>query len=380
MDDSARLWRVQESRRDTVDLMVTDRRAAHRRFQVPKCKLTVVQSEHSCYRVFRPGEQVTTIRASGEPPGRGGPLIWDDSGVWSVFINDRGSLNDFSEAEMRAMDAAGMTSDEKASMIGNCAPRLLVEQALEAITIVMMPFCPNLQPLLPHPDDESTEVDSEGEGAAAEDHGSPPLPQPRSNSAGKGSGDRGAAAEAPEMPQPPRERQRLAIIPTILASHSVALDLNMQPRWLRASDLRTGHILAAARSGLAADLEGEILVPAGSWSPDGGATETFVVAHLMRGLNPGSELMTYRLGDISDRNVYPLASLALAKVCSHASGHTSIEHIAPMLDSSGAFKVGALAAKLLAPPRVAAGSAQGSRWHMHLVKARGSGALHSDRD
>ena len=39
------------------------------------------------------------------------------------------------------MEAAGMTNEEKIGMIGNCAPRLLVYQAFQAISSILMPYC-----------------------------------------------------------------------------------------------------------------------------------------------------------------------------------------------------------------------------------------------
>ena len=125
IDDSARSWRVQKRRRDSVDLIVTDRRASHRRNAVDIGKVQVLSTEDSEYKVFSPGDVVTTIRAFGEPPGCGAPLILSEGGVWSCAVGDRASLNAFTGAELAGMRQAALTDDEIVSMIGNCAPRKL---------------------------------------------------------------------------------------------------------------------------------------------------------------------------------------------------------------------------------------------------------------
>ena len=144
VNDSARPGRVQKRKRDSADLMVTDKRASHRRSSVAVDNLTVLQSVESEYRVFKQGEIVTTIRASGEPPGHGAPFIQDEHGIWSCSVRDMGSLNDFTVDELDIIEAAGLTVEEQISMIGNCAPRRIVRRPLEAITAIMRPFCSTL--------------------------------------------------------------------------------------------------------------------------------------------------------------------------------------------------------------------------------------------
>ena len=142
MEGSARRWRVQARKGGRVDLMVTDRRASTRLEGVDVGKLEVMHGEDSEYKVFKSGESTTTVRASGEPPGGGGPLIDDGTGIWSCTDNDRGQLNDFTQKQLEDMDTAGLTSAEKKHMIGNAAPRLIVRHALRAIAKILEPYSP----------------------------------------------------------------------------------------------------------------------------------------------------------------------------------------------------------------------------------------------
>lgn len=119
LDDSSMLWRVQKRKRNSADLMVTDRRALQWRSAVLLSKTNVVDCEASEYSVYMPGETTSTVRASGEPPGRGAPLIKTQEGIWSCSVEDRGSLNDFTVEEMADMEAVGMTNEEK---IGTTPP------------------------------------------------------------------------------------------------------------------------------------------------------------------------------------------------------------------------------------------------------------------
>ena len=344
VDDSSRRWRVQKRKRDSADLLVTDRRASHWRGAVPISKVRVISCEDSEYRVYTEGDIVSTVRASGEPPDKGAPLIKTQDGIWNCSVADRGSLNDFSGDEMADMEAAGMTEDEIKSMIGNCAPRLLVKQPFQAITDIMMPHCLKWAAC------------SAGSGPDTEVDESEEQPE---------------AARAEEVVQ----TQKLALMTVLPKEHKVALEDSRTARLLSSGELRTGKILQTTRECLRGELKDELLVPAGSWND--GTAETFLVAHVARHTPPGLSL--YSLDDLAGRRVYLLASLAMAKVESHSAGHTTIDQILPMLDSSGKYKVGALAAKALEPPRVCDGVCTWTRvealTHCRAIEVRAERAL-----
>lgn len=349
VNDSARSWRVQKRKRDSADLMVTDRRASHRRDSVAVNKLEVIQTEESEYKVYKQGEIVSTVRASGEPPGRGAPLIQDEHGIWSCSVRDRGSLNDFTEDELDSMDAAGLTTDEQISMIGNCAPRRIMRRPLEAITSVMRPFCKGLG--LGAVDD-----------AELQDAVSHPI-DTRSNVTNRSEDDQRADSNV-------GSRQNLVLMTVLPDQHMVALSEARRARTLDAGQLKTGRVLEATNKCLAGELKGELLVPAGSWLQ--GDVETFVVAHVTRRIPEGLKAFTLR--QLAGTEAYHLASLALAKVESHASGHTTIEQILPMLDTTGRYRVGALRAKRLDPPTICNGVCTWSREqalaHCRAIEAR----------
>lgn len=62
-----------------------------------------MDSDEAEYKVFTPDQTVTTIRASGEPPGSGAPLIHDGTGIWTCKLQARGRYNDFTEQEINHM-------------------------------------------------------------------------------------------------------------------------------------------------------------------------------------------------------------------------------------------------------------------------------------
>ena len=352
IDDSARSWRVQKRRRDSVDLIVTDRRASHRGNAVDIGKVQVLSTEDSECKVFSPGDVVTTIRAFGEPPGCGAPLILSEGGVWSCAVGDRASLNEFTGAELAGMRQAALTDDEIVSMIGNCAPRKLVLRPLEAITRIMMDCCPMLGLA---GDVDNNETDADG-GADA--------------TAQQGGGSTGSM-------------QALVVVPVLPKLHSVVLGVGKSVRTLKSGVLSTGKLLQAAKQSLGGELDGELLVPAGSWLQ--GGLETFVIAHVAAEIPEG--MTAYSLNDLAGTEAYHVASLALAKIESHSGGHTTVEQILPMLDATGRYKVGALAAKRLDPPTVCNGVCTWTRTqalaHCRAVEARvaaGRGAAAAEEE
>ena len=337
MQGSSRLWRVQTRAGRKACLMVTDRRASTRANGIDITKLTVVHGEDSEYKVFEPGEVTTTVRASGEPPGRGAPLICDGDGIWSCTSEDRAQLNDFTSNELDDMHAAGLTEEEITHMIGNAAPRLIMEKALEAIALILLPHCPRTRDLTyeqnmesdGRQDDAETEVEesSEQENALT----------------GTWHRARGAAPE--------QNQHQIAVVPVLPQEHAVLLSQNKQPTWLQTGKVPTGRILKTAKEAGLQESDNTILVPAGRWQSHERVVE--VIAELGRSTRQHALKLT--LKQLHGEHVYPIASLALAKVEAHAAGYTTIEQIEPMLDITGEFAVGALTAKHLEPPRISNG-------------------------
>ena len=169
--------------------------------------------------------------------------------------------------------------------------------------------------------------------------------------------------------------QALVVVPVLPKPHSVALGVGKSVRTLKSGVLSTGKLLQAAKQSLGGELDGELLVPAGSWLQ--GGLETFVIAHVAAEIPEG--MTAYSLSDLAGTEAYHVASLALAKIESHSGGHTIVEQILPMLDATGRYKVGDLAAKRLDPPTVCNGVCTWTRTqalaHCRAVEARVAAGL-----
>ena len=98
-----------------------------------------MESDKAEYKVFTPDQTVTTIRASGEPPGSGAPLIHDDTGIWSCKLQARGRYNDFTEQEINHM-LQHMTPSEASSAVGSCLPRKMFAPIAQALAKVLQRF------------------------------------------------------------------------------------------------------------------------------------------------------------------------------------------------------------------------------------------------
>ena len=153
-----RLWRVQSRSGDMVKLMDTERRRStvtHR----PTAQVTI-QAGHkeSRYPVQRAGDVYRTITAFGEPPAKGGPLILVEGAepeegfderkpFWSVFsisVQDKALLNDFSMADLELMRELGLTEDQITSLVGGCVPQTMVFETLLLILQSLSSLVPSL--------------------------------------------------------------------------------------------------------------------------------------------------------------------------------------------------------------------------------------------
>lgn len=135
---SRREWRVQKVKGEKVYLQVTDRRSSQR-ITIDRSSVTVVDSDEAEHDVFLPSQTATNIRASGEPPGRGAPLIYDGTGIWSCELRARGAYNDFGKPEVDQM-LQHLTSEQASSAIGNCLPKRMFLPVAQALSTVLQRF------------------------------------------------------------------------------------------------------------------------------------------------------------------------------------------------------------------------------------------------
>ena len=351
---SSRLWRVQRLCGDKVHLQDTNRRSSERR-TVNRLKVTPLACEEATYSVFQPTDVVTTIRASGEPPGYGGPIMLDSGGAYSLSVSDRAHYNDVSAADLLLL-LEHCTVPEVVKTIGNIFPKLMAMGPLTAVAAALAPLLvgysapqlvPTSQPSIPW-------------AAPALSGGAP-----------------SAAAEHPCT---------IAYIEILPLERRIVLN-GKQPRWLQAlHPVLTGNVKAEAQKLLPGHDPLKVLVPAGTYMGPSGATHVLAAISSPH-TSPGD---AWLLSDLAGDPVYPLASLALAKVLAHMSGHTTARDLAPLLSSTGEFAPGALLAKQLNPPRVNEQSCPMSRGealqHCRAIevkaelslKLRAESVLHSD--
>jgi hypothetical protein len=117
-----------------VKLMDTERRRSTVMYR-PSAQVTVLPGHReSRYPVQELREVYRTVTAFGEPPARGGPLILlrgtapgrgqgvsaSDAAVFTVSIQDRALLNDFSLEDLGLMREVGLTDQHITSLVGGC--------------------------------------------------------------------------------------------------------------------------------------------------------------------------------------------------------------------------------------------------------------------
>ena len=104
------------------------------------------------------GEVYRTVTAFGEPPARGGPLIFlrgtapgrgqdvsaSDAAIFSVSIQDRALLNDFSLEDLGLMREVGLTDQQITSLVGGCVPKSMVFDTLLHMVQSLCTLVPSL--------------------------------------------------------------------------------------------------------------------------------------------------------------------------------------------------------------------------------------------
>lgn len=87
------------------------------------CQFSRLQSVYSFNNKFRfvsKGVISQTVRAWGEEPGRGDPLIFWNGGLYTASVGDCAQLNEVTSGDIAIMDALNLTEEQKRSAVGNC--------------------------------------------------------------------------------------------------------------------------------------------------------------------------------------------------------------------------------------------------------------------
>lgn len=121
----------------------------------------------------------------------------------------------------------------------------------------------------------------------------------------------------------------------------------------QSTPIPTGQVLACFKQAFTiADtdvvfLAGKCCLQDTAYSGSAEERSVYVAAKLSPATQPGERIANLR--ELAGSWSYRPASLALAMVAAHGSGHTDIATIGPMLDGTGVFSIGALTARSLAP-------------------------------
>ena len=133
----SQLWRVQTIAGLQLTVRSPDRRAPATPNKVPISQvLQHVSSSDSRYTVYDPCDTLPMIRASGEPPGYGAPLIaLGPNNVRALSTDDRAVLNETDAADVEHLSSLGCSDALLWSAIGNSIPRSMVLDTLETVTL-----------------------------------------------------------------------------------------------------------------------------------------------------------------------------------------------------------------------------------------------------
>ena len=87
------------------------------------CQLSRLQSIYSLnntFKILSRGIISQTVRAWGEEPGKGGPLISWNGGLYTSSVGNCAELNEVTPDDIAIMNALGLTEEQQRSAIGNC--------------------------------------------------------------------------------------------------------------------------------------------------------------------------------------------------------------------------------------------------------------------
>jgi site-specific DNA-cytosine methylase len=147
-------WRVTHVQGHTLSLRSTDRRDT---LAQRKIHCSVALSHLACpdsrYTVYDPAGALPMIRASGDPPGYGGPLIQvAPADVRSLSTLDRAALSEFDPSNLEYLDSIGCSEERQWSAIGNSIPTSMVRSSLLHITAMAAQAVPAAHCQAPAPD------------------------------------------------------------------------------------------------------------------------------------------------------------------------------------------------------------------------------------
>ena len=122
-----RLMRIQSTTDKSMTLRVRDTKSRCRPFSVPLQRLQSTFNRDNRIKFIWQGMTHNsmpvisqTIRAWGEEPGRGGPLMWWKGGVYTATVCTCARLNEVEDSDLEIMEQLKFTEAQKRSAIGNC--------------------------------------------------------------------------------------------------------------------------------------------------------------------------------------------------------------------------------------------------------------------
>jgi ribA/ribD-fused uncharacterized protein len=129
-----RLMRVQSTSGTSMVLRVRDTKSRARPMTVQLCRLQCIYSSNNIFKILSRGLISQTVRAWGEAPGKGGPLIFWNGGLYTGSVDDCATLNEVTSSDSAIMVALGFTEEQRRSAIGNCVVDSMVRPLFVQLT------------------------------------------------------------------------------------------------------------------------------------------------------------------------------------------------------------------------------------------------------
>ena len=106
-----RLMRVQSTSGASMVLRVKDSKSRARPRTCPISRLQSIYSTNNKFKLLSKGFVSQTVRAWGEQPGRGGPLVLSTGGVYTASVSDCAHLNEVTSHDIAIMVALNFTDE-----------------------------------------------------------------------------------------------------------------------------------------------------------------------------------------------------------------------------------------------------------------------------
>ena len=129
-----RLMRVQSTSDTSMVLRVRDTKSRARPMTVQLRRLQCIYSSRNIFKILSRGLISQTVRAWGEEPGRGGPLILWNGGLYTSSVGDCAKLNEVTSSDIAIMVALDFTEAQQRSAIGNCVVDSMVRPLFVQLT------------------------------------------------------------------------------------------------------------------------------------------------------------------------------------------------------------------------------------------------------